>query len=138
MSRPTDSWIGILFFHDPAKAAERAAAQRAGGANNRASTLPADTPEFAVGTAVEVVSLLGETINQVRTGMLDPKVANCIGYLSGIVLKGLDQGDLQRRIEALENVVDHQRRKAAKVFDTDPECWFKEEGRDAVLKGEEL
>ena len=49
--------------------------------------------------------LLAATINQVRRGDLDPKVANTVGYLAGMLLKALDAGALEDRLLALERVV---------------------------------
>jgi len=109
----------LCFFHDPAKAAERMAAQSAGGRNGRAAVLPSDTPHFPIKTASDVIDLLGETINQVRTGMLDPRVGNCLGYLSGIVLKAVEQGDLEERLAALESIVTRQA-PPRDLFDADP------------------
>ena len=64
------------FFHDPARAAERAAARQAGGRKGKAPVLPPDTPLLPVRTASDVIELLAETIHQVRTGTLDPRVGN--------------------------------------------------------------
>jgi len=108
------------FFHDPAKAAERAAAQRSGGQNGRAAVLPADTPMLTVKTASDVVGLLSETINQVRVGTLDARIGNCVGYLAGIVLKAVEQGDMEERLAALEGIVASQD-PPRRAFDTDPD-----------------
>jgi len=53
----------------------------------------------------DIVELLNETINQVRTGKIEVKIANAVGYLSGICLKALEQGDIEKRLEALEDKV---------------------------------
>jgi hypothetical protein len=44
------------------------------------------------------VSLLGDTINRTRTGALDPRVANSIGYLRGTLLRAFEaeRGKLNR------------------------------------------
>ena len=49
-----------------------------------------------------LVELLGETINQVRKGQIDPRISNAIGYLSGIMLKAMEQGDLEQRLAVME------------------------------------
>lgn len=108
------------FFHDPAKAAERAVAQQAGGQRGRAAVLPPDTPGRQVKTAAEVIGLLSETINHVRTGQLDPKVGNCIGYLSGVILKAVEQGNMADRLASLESIVNGQSRPA-NLFNADPD-----------------
>ena len=45
---------------------------------------------------------LAEAINEVRCGKLDPKVANSMGYLAGILLHGLEQGPVEERLARLE------------------------------------
>ena len=93
---------GFCFFHDPDRAADRLEAQRAGGLRNKASSLSANTPDRDLKNAGDVIALLGTTINQVRRGQVDPRVANSVGYLSGILLKALEVGALERRVSDLE------------------------------------
>ena len=97
------------FFHDPAKAKERAAARKAGGEKGRAAVLSADSPDVPLQSVADTVSLISETINQVRRGEIDPKVSNAIGYLTGILLKALEQGAIEERISALETIVSSRR-----------------------------
>jgi hypothetical protein len=49
-----------------------------------------------------VVRLILETINQVRKGAIDPRVANAVGYLANVVIKALEQDELEARIKKLE------------------------------------
>jgi hypothetical protein len=79
----------FCFFHDPEKAQDRAAARKAGGIMRarRAVVLPPDTPNFELGTLEQVHGLLGEMINHVLRGELDPKIASTVGYLVLIQLK---------------------------------------------------
>jgi len=107
------------FFHDPAKAKERTAARKAGGHKNKAVVLPATTPDVRLDNISDVVKLLGETINQVRGGELDPKVSNAIGYLTGILLKALEQGEIEERLSALETIVKGQPKNPELLFDDD-------------------
>lgn len=69
----------FCFFHDPGKGAERERAQRAGGSKSRVAALPSTAPDARLLDARDVVKLLAETINQVRRGEVDPKVANAVG-----------------------------------------------------------
>ena len=125
------------FFHDPARAAERAAARQAGGRKGKAPVLPPETPLRPVRTAGDVIELLGETIHQVRVGTLDPRVGNCIGYLSGIVLKATEQGEMEQRLAAMESIVAGQGGQPESLFDADPEKWVTdpEEAEDSALEG---
>jgi hypothetical protein len=99
----------FCFFHDPAKAAARRQAQSAGGSANKMATLPADAPDVKVEDGADVVKLLGATINQVRRGEIDPRVANAVGYLSNIVLTATGQRELESRIAELESLVKSRR-----------------------------
>ena len=67
--------------------------------------LDADAPDVKVEDCRDVVSLMSETINQVRKGVIDPRVANAVGYLANILIKAMEQGELESRIETLELLV---------------------------------
>lgn len=95
----------FCFFHDPTKAEERKKAQAAGGAQNRAPSLPLETPDLSLRTTQEVAQLLGQTINQVRRGEIDPRIGNAIGYLSGVLLKAQEQGDIIKKLQMLEDTI---------------------------------
>jgi hypothetical protein len=92
------------FFHDPESKGKRMAAQRAGGMKNknRMARLPELTPDAPLAEAKDVSRLLAQTINQVRRGELDPKVANAVGYLAGILLKSIQESEIETRVAALE------------------------------------
>lgn len=64
-----------------------------------------EAPDVAVESAQDVVRLLGETISQVRRGEIDPRIANSVGYLSGIVLKAREQGDIEDRLKLIEEEI---------------------------------
>ena len=98
------SGSAYCFFHDPATRDERTAARRAGGQANRPA-IAREAPVRELETSSHVARLLAETINNVRRSELDPKVANCVGYLSTILLKSLEQSEIADRLEALERVM---------------------------------
>ena len=103
----------FCFFHDPAKAEERRAAQAMGGRQGKVKTLPDTAPDVNVENGQDVVRLISETINQVRRGEIDPRVANAVGYLANVLLKAAEQGDVEERLAALEAVVRNGRRETA-------------------------
>lgn len=105
---PTMAGAPFCFFHDPSKAKERAEARRAGGRATAAAVLPADTPDHPIRTTADIVNLLAETINQVRRGEIDTRIANTVGYLAGICLKAFEQGEIEQRLAALEMIVNGQ------------------------------
>jgi hypothetical protein len=94
----------LCVFHDPAKASEGRRARRAGGiARSRvAAVLPSDTPDHPLGNTTDVSSLLADSINRLRRGQLDPRVANAMGYLASVRLRALEQGPLEERLARLE------------------------------------
>jgi hypothetical protein len=68
---------------------------RRSAAENWSPWLPEDFPDES----------LGETINQVRGGRIDPRSANTLGYLAAAMLKALQQGDIEARLRAIEAVL---------------------------------
>lgn len=78
--------------------------QSRGGQANK-HTLQAPLEPVRVKTTSDVVVLLEDTINKVRSGELDLKTANCIGYLSGHITKALEIADIEKRIEVIERAV---------------------------------
>ncbi len=107
-ARPIDG-SSFCFFHHPEKERERRAAQRAGGQKNKMAVLPGSVPDAKLQNADDAVKLLAETINQVRRGEIDPKIANAVGYLGGLLMKGLRESETERRLAAIESAVRNQR-----------------------------
>lgn len=53
----------------------------------------------------DIVILLSDTINRVRGGTMPIKIANCIGYLAGFMIKALEISELEKRLENLETTL---------------------------------
>jgi len=104
------SGSAFCFLHDPHKSEEQRRARQAGGSTRGVKVLDADTPARDIKSVADVKGLLSETIHQVRTGAIDPKVGNCVGYLSGILLKAIEVGDIEERLAAMEAVVGWKQR----------------------------
>jgi hypothetical protein len=98
-----DAQIGkeLCVFHDPERAKDGHRARRAGGIkrSQRTAVLPPDTPDCALTKSEQVSDLIEESINQLRRGQLDPRVANSIGYLASIQLRAFEQGITENRIK---------------------------------------
>jgi hypothetical protein len=71
-------------------------------------TLNAAVPDVRVEDCGDVVALISETINQVRKGVIDPRVANAVGYLANVLIKALEQDELETRIERLEAILENR------------------------------
>jgi hypothetical protein len=64
--------------------------------------LPADSPDHPLGNTTDVSALLSDSINRLRRGQLDPRVANAIGYLTSVLLRSLEQGPIEERLAKIE------------------------------------
>jgi hypothetical protein len=62
---------------------------------------------------------LADSINRLRRGQLDPRVANAMGYLASILLKALDQR-LEERLAYLEAVISGKREHESEAFEFRP------------------
>lgn len=92
---------GFCLIHSEAgKAAELG---RKGGRGNRHVQSEAEpTPLAPPRTAADVRSALSNLMADVAHGRLDPKTANCVAYISTSLLKAIEVGELEERIERLE------------------------------------
>jgi hypothetical protein len=102
----------VCFFHDPTKTKERRASKVKGGKSGKLATLAAVKPWRGLDPVVlqspdveELVALLADTIDDVRVGALDPRIANSVGYLTGIILKAKEYEALNERLAAIEEAL---------------------------------
>lgn len=97
------------FFHDPAKAVDRRLAQVKGGSQNSLKVLPSsDLRRWRSGqtpTAADLLGLLADTVDATLTGKIDPKVANAVGYLAGVMLRAVEAETFNERLQAVEEAV---------------------------------
>jgi hypothetical protein len=97
----------LCVFHDPTRASDGRRARRAGGiTRSRAATvLPFDTPDHPLGDTNQVSVLLADSINRLRRGELDPRIANAMGYLASVLMKALENGKIEDRLAHLEAIM---------------------------------
>lgn len=100
----------LCTFHDPKRAEERAAGRSKGGESRSRPrvVVPGDQPDLGLNDIGDVCVLLGNTINQVRKGTLDVKVASTVGYLASILIRAIEGGELEKRLAILETALRHQ------------------------------
>jgi len=106
--RPCTPWAmegGLCFFHaNPDKASELG--QRGGRA--KGPTADPDAAEYIarpLNTVGDVTNLLANTINDLRSGRIDSRLANTAGFLASGMLKAFQQGDIEGRLRAMEAVL---------------------------------
>ncbi|WP_202894797.1 hypothetical protein [Paenibacillus sp. 23TSA30-6] len=56
--------------------------------------------------AGDVKRLLNSIINDLRNNEIDSKSANAIGYLANIMLKAIEVGELEKKIQIIEEKVE--------------------------------
>jgi hypothetical protein len=84
---------------EPGKAAELGSR----GGRRRTVYSPDNLKEFAAPkSAADLLALLAESIVETRSGKLDPKLANAVGYLGTAFLRGIEVSDLETRLKLLE------------------------------------
>lgn len=93
----------FCFSHDPNMRERKMAAVRKGGSSPRKAYNP--LPEVRIESVKDVVTLLSVTISEVREGSVELRVANCIGYLSGHLIKAFEISNLESRLEKLEEII---------------------------------
>ncbi|KKQ35288.1 MAG: hypothetical protein US50_C0019G0010 [Candidatus Nomurabacteria bacterium GW2011_GWB1_37_5] len=94
---------GYCFTHNPETKGAKQLAVIKGGKSPKKNYNPLSPIEIS--DSRSVVNLLATTINEVRQGKADLRVANCIGYLAGHLIKALEVSELEGRLETVEKVI---------------------------------
>jgi hypothetical protein len=103
----------FCFAHTPRQDQKRSEARRRGGQAGRLATLPESN--VSVRSLGDVLALVELTINDVRAGRVDVRIANAIGVLSNVAARVIQQSDLEARLEALESVLEPERRRSVSL-----------------------
>ena len=57
------------------------------------------------GDVKEILDLLADTINRVRSNHMPPRTANTIGYLTNVMIKALEISQIDDRLKEVERIV---------------------------------
>jgi len=104
------SGSAYCLFHDPAAASAQREAKAEGGRQRATprTVVPPEVQDLRLAGPRDVPPLLADTINRVRKGALDPKIASTIGYLAGVLLRSMEVSELEERIRSLESATGRQ------------------------------
>jgi hypothetical protein len=96
---------GLCYFHaNPDKASELG--KRGGRAKGPTASLgDAEYVARPLKSADDVTRLLADTINDLRSGAIDSRLANTVGFLAARMLKAFQQGEIEGRLRAMETVL---------------------------------
>ncbi|MFA6427226.1 MAG: hypothetical protein WCW16_02140 [Candidatus Magasanikbacteria bacterium] len=93
----------FCFIHNPETKKERREAILRGGRMSKKNR--SRLPPVIINKPKDVVVLLATTINEVRSGLIELKIANCLGYLSGHLIKAMEVSDLGERVSKIEETL---------------------------------
>jgi len=103
----------FCYLHNPDITDEEKRINQTKGGKSNIIRVNGSLPLIRAKTSQEVAELLEKTINEVRSGELDPRIANTIGYLAGHALKALEASNLDQRVEMVESIL-LQRKKSVR------------------------
>lgn len=95
---------GLCFSHDPERKEEKQQAVLKGGQAPKKVIL--NLPPTSIKTVEDVVTILEETINLVRSGEIpSSNPANTIGFLCSHVLKAIELSQVDNRLDAIDRII---------------------------------
>jgi len=95
----------FCFLHNPDIPDEEKRLVQARGGKGNVVKIEEGLPEIKINTADDVVSLLEDTANRVRSGELDIRIANTLAYIAGHLLKALEIADIKKKVESVERII---------------------------------
>lgn len=93
------------FLHNPDIPDEEKRLVQARGGKGNIVRIEEGLPEIKINTAEDVVKLLEDTVNRVRSGELDIRIANTLAYIAGHMLKALEIADVQKKVDSVERII---------------------------------
>jgi hypothetical protein len=103
-----NAWVrkgkSYCFSHDPESHDAKLLATKKGGLA-QAVVIKTPLEPVVINTPKDVVVLLTMTVNELREGRMDYRVANTISYLSNALLKAFEISELHIKIEQVKSVI---------------------------------
>ena len=90
--------------HDPESKNQMKAYAQKGGQVKKKVQVHLASIEFQ-GDVKEVLDLLADTINRVRSNHMPARTANTIGYLASVMIKALEISQLNERLIKVEKII---------------------------------
>ena len=91
----------LCFWHDPGNAAKRAQARKKGG-HNRQTRKGENHGPYAILSVADIMTALNDALNDAALLENSHARSRSIGYICQIMLKGMEVGEIEKRLEALE------------------------------------
>lgn len=97
------------YLHNPSVSEDEKYHARSRGGKENQITVISPQPPLKLGSAKDAIILLEETINGVRSGVIDVKVANCLGFLTDKLLKAYEVAELSDKVEIMERFLEKRK-----------------------------
>ncbi len=91
--------------HEPAMKEVKEIAVQKGGASEGYQKLNLDLSPLTIHKASDVTTATVQVMNEVRSGILPPKIATTLGYLLGIALKAFEVAELEEKMEVVDRLI---------------------------------
>lgn len=95
----------FCYFHDPKIDPEKKLAARTSGGLANKIILKEALPVLVINEPKDVINLLADTIDRVRSGSLEIRTANCLGVLAGQLIKAFEMCQISDRVEIVEQKI---------------------------------
>ena len=96
----------FCYFHSPEVATDRAKARKLGGINRRARKRINHEQLYSIDRVIDIQKALEDALNDVEGLENSNARARTIGYICQMLLKALEVGEVESRLEALETRVE--------------------------------
>ncbi len=93
----------FCFVHNPATREEHALAVVKGGKMSRRDKL--NLPPVQMKNPEDIISILEETVNGIRSGSIPPQTANTIAYICSHALRAFEVSKLNDKVELIQRVI---------------------------------
>jgi hypothetical protein len=95
----------FCFSHNPDVSDEKELAVRNGGLAPKPRKEDEVLEPMPIATTEQVLALLQDTINRIRTSPMTHQKANSIGYLASIALKTKEDGEISEKLELINRLI---------------------------------
>ena len=99
----------FCFSHDPNMEESKRIATTRGGMAPKKNYDP--LPPIKIDDSKDIIRLLVTTIGEVRQGAIDIRVANCVGFLAGHLIKAFEIGELNEKLELFNSLIIERKRR---------------------------
>ena len=99
----------FCFSHDPNMEEAKRIATTKGGQSPKKNYDP--LPPIEIAGSKDIVRLLVTTISEVRQGQVDIRVANCIGFLAGHLIRAFEVGEVNEKLEIFNGLIIERKKR---------------------------